>query len=175
MFNPHHLKPEVPDSLHTDTEVYKRCHWGGRRWDNVPGKVYIKCNVYFYTRWPTLLLLKRLNQASFILDDVYEAVQASCTDWQGFTGLFSTYVSCHLGPRANMLPIWSGCQATVLGVMVADRVVYTEHISNHLGSNLSTEFLGPHLRPPWRPRRRLLVPCCLWCVGVSWAGFAKFK
>lgn len=34
------------------------------------------------------------------------------------------------------------CQATVLGVMVAGRVVYTEHISDHLGNNLSTEVLG---------------------------------
>lgn len=29
---------------------------------------------------------------------------------------------------------------SVLGVMVAERVVYTQHISNHLGNNLSTEF-----------------------------------
>lgn len=47
-----------------------------------------------------------------------------------------------------MLPIWSECQATVSGAMVAEGLVYTEHISNHLGNNLSKEFLGPHLRPP---------------------------
>lgn len=58
---PHYLKPEVPDSLHTDTEVYKRWHRAGRRRDNVPGKIYIKCNVYFYTRWPTLMLFNRLD------------------------------------------------------------------------------------------------------------------
>lgn len=38
-----------------------------------------------------------------------------------------------------MLPIWSECQATVLGVMVVDMAVYTEHISKHLGNNLSKE------------------------------------
>lgn len=64
-----------------------------------------------------------------------------------------------------MLPIWSECQATVLGVMVADWVVYTEHISNHLGNNLSTEFLGPHLRPPCvrdEAFTRSLLPLMCW-------------
>lgn len=56
--------------------------------------------------------------------------------------------SCHLGLCANMLPIWSECRATVLVAMVVEMGVYTEHISNHLGNNLSEEFLGPHLRAP---------------------------
>lgn len=44
-----------------------------------------------------------------------------------------------------MLPIWSECQASVLGVRVADGLVYTQHISSHLGNNLYTDILGPHL------------------------------
>ena len=47
-----------------------------------------------------------------------------------------------------MLPIWSERQAIVLVAMVVEMVVYTEHISNRLGNNLSEEFLGPHLRAP---------------------------
>lgn len=34
----------------------------------------------------------------------------------------------------------------VSAVMVAEMVVYTEHISNHLRNHLSKEFVGPHLR-----------------------------
>lgn len=49
-------------------------------------------------------------------------------------------VSCHLGPGATMLPIWSECRASVSVVMMVEMLVYTEHSSNHLGNNLSKEF-----------------------------------
>lgn len=61
-----------------------------------------------------------------------------------------TCASCHLGLRANMLPIWSECQATVLIVMVVAMVVYTEHISNHLENHVSEEFSEPHFMPEKR-------------------------
>lgn len=66
-----------------------------------------------------------------------------------------------------MLPIWSECQATVLAVMVAGRLVYTQHISNHLGNNLSTEFFRATLTASLMSEKKT--------VGVVGARFAKFK
>lgn len=63
-------------------------------------------------------------------------------------------VSCHLGPGATMLPIWSECHASVLVVMMVEMLVYTEHSSNHLGNNLSEEFWGPRSPTPSRQGRR---------------------
>lgn len=63
----------------------------------------------------------------------------------------------HLGLCTNMLHIWSACEATVLVVMVVGMAVYTKHISNHLGNNLSEEFLGPRSRAPLCQRGRRQV------------------